>query len=317
VAVSTGGASEFGHGWELTIPMIERSDSYGAPLFSSALVYQLAPSWYTKLTYAEGFRPPVFNNTNSNGDSIQIDGRPDLELEHSQAGQIEVNARLFKGERRLRELAFRTDYSYTRLENLIQVVNGRYENTGRRELHSAEFLGRLFLQGGHHVDLGYTWLQMVAADTGRIKSLPEHWFNLSTLFVVTEWLELSSNLRVLGAMEDPNRMVEYRGYGYDQLGRSVFCGDACTPGYTNSGEPELLEVHAHEMTMDRLPPTADLTVGASYTGIDRLRLTAFAYNALNQRYYQPDVFYNFEPRLELLPNPAADFRFQIHAIYKY
>ena len=59
------------------------------------------------------------------------------------------------------------------------------------------------------------------------------------------------------------------------------------------------------------------TVGLSYTGVDRLRLTAFAYNALNQRYYQPDVFYAFEPRIEFLANPATDFRFQLHATYAY
>jgi len=292
------------------------------PLFSGALVYDVSDwlpggNWHTKVNYTEGFRPPVFNNTNSNGDSVQIDGRPDLAVERSQAGQVEINGRLFKGDRRLRELNFRADYSYTKLENLIQVVQGRYENTADRGIHSVEVLGKLYLEGGHRVELGYTWLQMITADKGMFRSLPEHWFNLAGIFQLSDSVTVTTAARVLGALEDPNRIVEYRDYGYNDLGRVVNCGTTCTGGFDNMGTETNLTVQPHEMVLDRLPPSADLTVGIAYTGIKRLRLAAFAYNALNARYYQPDSFFDYEPRLEFVPLPAQDFRFQVHASYSY
>jgi hypothetical protein len=71
------------------------------------------------------------------------------------------------------------------------------------------------------------------------------------------------------------------------------------------------------MSLDRLPPVADLTAGLIYMPMKRLEVRAFAYNVLNARYYQPDAFFDYEPRLEFLPNPAQDFRFKVHATYHY
>jgi outer membrane receptor protein involved in Fe transport len=78
-----------------------------------------------------------------------------------------------------------------------------------------------------------------------------------------------------------------------------------------------LTIQPHEMVLDRLPPSADVTLGLQYATTERLRLSAFAYNAFNNRYYQSDTFFDYEPRLEFLPNPANDFRFQVHATYTY
>jgi outer membrane receptor protein involved in Fe transport len=278
------------------------------PLFSGALVYGFLDNWHLKVNYAEGFRSPVFNNLVSNGEGVQIDGSPDIENERSQAGQVEVNARLFKGQRRIRELNFRADYSYTKLENLIQIQQGRYANTADRGIHSAELLAKLYVQGGHQLNLAYTWLQMNTADKGKFKSMPEHWFHLSGVFALSDSLTATTSLRVLGALEDPNKIVEYRIRAEDEEGQTI---------NTMTGMRENLQVMQHEMVMDRLPPSSDLTLGLQYTGIDRLRLAAFAYNAFNNRYFQPDVFFDYEPRLEYLPNPARDFRFQVHATYSY
>jgi outer membrane receptor protein involved in Fe transport len=280
-------------------------------IFSGALVYKIIDDWHFKFNYAEGFRPPVFNNIVSNGEAVQLDGRPDMEVEYSQAVQAEINARLFKDSRRIRELNFRLDYSYTKLENLIQIVQGRYDNTADRGIHSAEFLAKLYIDGGHQIDFGYTWLQIHTADIGRFRSMPEHYFNLAGFFNISgDSLFASTNLRVTGAMEDPNRLVEHRNYGYGTDNPDAIVNNA-------TGMEEFLIVEPHELVLDRLPPGADLTLGLTYTGIDKLVLSAWARNAFNARYYQPDGFHSYEPRLEFLPNPNEDFRFQLDAIYTY
>ncbi len=289
----------------------ESMGEVGYPLqqiFSGALVYNFAPAWYFKANYAEGFRPPVFNNTNSNGDGVEVAGNPDLKVETSQAYQAEVNARIFKGKRRVRELNFRVDYSYTTLQNTIQVAEGSYKNSGDRGIHSAEFLGRLYLKGGHRIELGYTWLQMAIADRGYHDALPNHWYNLAGIFRLSDKISAMTNLRVLGAMRDPNRIIEYRNYDFDEYGR-VYNID--------TDERGLISSQPHEMTFDRLPPTADLTLGLTYQATERLRLTAYSYNSLNSRYFQPDPFFDYEPRYEFLPNPYEDFYFHLAATYSY
>jgi outer membrane receptor protein involved in Fe transport len=277
-------------------------------IFSGALVYNFIPDWHIKLNYSEGFRPPVFNNLVSNGEMAQIDGKRDLAVETSQAGQAEVNARLFKGERRIRELNFRADYSYTRLENLIQIVGGRYENSADRGIHSGELLGKLYLQGGHRFELGYTWLRIQMGDKGRFRAIPEHWFNVAGVFsLIPGKLEATTTLRVLGAFEDPNRLVEYRDRHYDDSGQVVDL----------AGRVGFIDVQPSEMVVDRIPPSAELMAGLAFTGIQRLRLTAAAYNALDARHFNPDAFHEYETRLEFVPSPYEDFRFVINAAYDY
>jgi outer membrane receptor protein involved in Fe transport len=280
------------------------------PIFSGSLVYNFIPDWHFKFNYTEGFRPPVFNNTNSNGEAVQIDGDLDLAVETSNSFQGEINARLFKGDRRIREVNFRADYSYTTLQNYIAIVAGRYENTADRGIHSAELLGKIYIQGGHRLELGYTFLRMNTADVGIHKSMPEHWFNLTGIFnVIDDKLQFTTNLRVTGAMEDPNRLVEYRDLGYGPDGAVID---------TRTGETiNFLLSKPHELVMDRLPPGAELTLGVTYTPMERLRVSAYTYNTFNERYYQPDAFFSYEPRLEFLPNPYEDFAARVNVAYDY
>ena len=95
-----------------------------------------------------------------------IGGNPDLSVETSDAAQAEVNARIWKGERRIRELSFRVDASYTRIDNLIQVTQGKYSNSGECGIASLELLAKLYVQGNHRLELGYTYLRVDTSDTG-------------------------------------------------------------------------------------------------------------------------------------------------------
>jgi outer membrane receptor protein involved in Fe transport len=271
-------------------------------IFSGAFVWNFIPNWHLKLNYAQGFRPPVFNNTTSNGEGVQIGGNAALGVETSDAAQAEVNARIFKGERRIRELSFRLDASYTRINNLIQVSSGNYGNSGERGLASAELLGKLYVQGGHRIELGYTYLRVDTSDKGRIRALPEHWFDLATVFSLGKNLSATTRLKVTGAAEDPNRLVEYRDSSYDPA----------------TGLPmNARAVLATDLVLDRLPPTAELSLGLSYTPTPRLTLRATAYNVFAGHYYQPDPFFDYEPHLEYLPNPYEGFRAYLSALYHY
>ncbi|MCX5745183.1 MAG: TonB-dependent receptor [Proteobacteria bacterium] len=264
---------------------------------AGTVVWNFIPSWHLKLNYAQGFRPPVFNNTTSNGEAVQIGGNADLAVETSDAMQAEVNARLFKGERRIRELSFRADASYTRLKNLIQITQGTYANSGERGIASAEFLGKLYIQGGHRLELGYTWLRVDTRDRGRQRALPEHWFDLATVFALTPTLSATTNLKVTGAAEDPNRIVEYR-----------------DPNVTDATP---VVVAATDLVLDRLPPIAQLSLGLTWVPVAKLTVRATMYDALVTHAYQPDVLFDYEPHLEYLPNPLDGFRAYVSATYQY
>jgi outer membrane receptor protein involved in Fe transport len=268
---------------------------------AGSFVWNFVPNWHLKLNYAQGFRPPVFNNTTSNGEGVQIGGNPNLDVETSDAAQAEINARIWKGERRIRELSFRIDGSYTRINDLIQISSGNYLNSGERGLASVEFLGKLFVQGGHRIEFGYTWLRGDTSDKGRLRALPEHWFDLATVFsLIPNKLTATTRLKITGAAEDPNRLVEYRGLTFDA-----------------NGEPQSLEVSATDLVLDRIPPIADLSLGMTYTPTKRLSIRASAYNVLFNHAYQTDVFFDYEPHLEYLPNPNQGFRAYVSALFQY
>jgi outer membrane receptor protein involved in Fe transport len=281
--------------------------SYDPVLLGQAsVVYEFIPDWHAKLNFTQGFRAPVFNNTDSNANGVQFAGRPDLGVEQSTAVQSEVNARLLKGTKGIRELAMRADYSYTHLENFINIAGGTYINGKPRGIHSAELLAKLYLKGDHRVELGYTWLQASFADRGAFKAMPEHWFNLGAVVsLIPGTLEASGTLRVLGAFEDPNLRVEARDLMYDENGHASI-----------SDPSQTVRVYPTEMVLDRIAPAAELQLGLRLrTMKDRLTVTASTYNTLDAEFYQPDVFQDYEPRNEYLPNPYEAFRFYLTMTY--
>ena len=56
-------------------------------------VWNFYRDMHLKANYASGFRPPVFNNTDSNGTAVQFGGSHQLSNETSQAFQGEWNAK--------------------------------------------------------------------------------------------------------------------------------------------------------------------------------------------------------------------------------
>jgi outer membrane receptor protein involved in Fe transport len=269
---------------------------------SAAAVWNFIPNWHLKVNYTQGFRPPVFNDTTSNGEGVQIGGNQNLTVETSDALQAELNARLYKGERRIRELSFRLDASYTRVNDLIQATAGQYVNSGNRGIPSIEFLGKLYVQGGHRIELGYTYLRVDTTDKGRLLALPENSFSLAEVFsILPSKLTATTTLKITGASEDPNRLVEYRGLMADSNGL------VASP----------VTVNATDLVLDRLPPAAELSIGVRYQPTPKLAITGTIYDALAGHYYQPDPFFDYEPHLEYLPNPYEGFRAYVSAMYQY
>ncbi|MSP61176.1 MAG: hypothetical protein EXR72_12690 [Myxococcales bacterium] len=267
-------------------------------LGSAAAVWQFLPDAHVKVNFSQGFRPPVFNNTDGNGAGIQFAGNPNLNVERSESYQGELNARLLRNVRKVRELQLRIDYAYTLLNDFIFIKNSTYTNAGRRGIHSVEALAKLYLNGDHAITLGYTFLRVSTTDLGQLRNVPNHWFTVGAVFnLIKEILDVNLNLNVIGATEDPNR---YRS------------GETNTP----DGKPALLSRHT-DLTFDQLTPVALLQLGARLRlWKDHITASAQVYNVLNQRYYHPDPFNDQAPTIELQPNQAQGFSFFASVAYR-
>jgi outer membrane receptor protein involved in Fe transport len=287
----------------------EDSRGYGlTPTFSAAAVYELVPDWHIKANYAEGFRPPGFNSTQSNGEAVQLGGTEDLKVETSRSGQFELNARLLKGRGRIRELDMRADYAYTVLYNYLAYVGGANANTGNRGIHSAEFLAKLYLKGGHRLELGYSFDTISTDDKGDFMSVPNHWFSLKSVnTLVQDRLSLATVLHVYGAFEDPNRRVYAKGLVRDPL-----------TGAAHAGNPmETVTVGANEVVIDRAPPAAEVQVGLLWTPLESVEIQGTLYNAFSNDRTMYDNFNDLEPRLEIIPQQFEKFRFFLSGKYTF
>jgi len=282
-------------------------------LFSGTLVWNFVPSWHLKVNFSQGFRPPVFSDTSGYGGAVNLGASSNIRNEFSNAAQGEINARVLRNVRKIRELTMRADYSYTRIDDFIVIENGIYQNAGLRSIHSAEFLGRLYLRGDHQMQVGYTFLQMADSNRGLGLFTPNHWFNINTSFnLVRERLDMISTLWLAGAAEDPNRLPGGAPFRFN--------GANCAPGVPPSPSSCGADASVSDLALDRVPAIANWNLGLrwrSALGIDNLDLSAFAYNLLDQRYYSHDAFYDLSPQLELQPYPGAGRSFFAHARIHY
>jgi iron complex outermembrane receptor protein len=269
------------------------------PLYSAAVVWNFFPDYHLKVNYATGFRPPVFENLVPAIGGINY-GAANLRNESSQSLQGEVNAQLLRNVSRIRELEVRADYSYTFIENLIQIRQNEYGNSGKRAMHSAELYLKLYLSGDHFIQASYTFLSATASDVGYLRYTPNHWFTIGgSVNVVKRMLDFNMNLNVFGAYEDPNHYPSGPGMSLD------------TQHPTASGAPGPTTVeNSGDLTFDRLMPVALLQLGVRLRLFrERVTVSGQFYNVLNQHYYRPDAFYDVTPSVEQTPLPAPGFNF--------
>jgi outer membrane receptor protein involved in Fe transport len=274
------------------------------PLGSAAIVYNFLPDFHLKLNYATGFRAPVFQNTSIPAGGIDYGSNAKLQTESSQAFQGELNARVLRNVRKVRELELRADYSYTVLSNLIEVEKGAYANFGKRAIHSVEGYAKLYLNGDHFLQASYTYLNASTTDAGSIRSTPNHWVVLGGSFnIIKSLFDVNANLTIMGAYEDPNRYPSTAATGN---------------GGTNTGVVSATGAATSALTFDRLTPVALLQLGFRLRFVkERLQFSGQFYNVLNQRFWYPDTFYDLTPTVEMTPNPAPGFNFFARASYHF
>ncbi|MBK8481247.1 MAG: TonB-dependent receptor [Proteobacteria bacterium] len=262
-------------------------------LFSAAAVWAPTADLSLKANYAEGFRPPSLLKTDS-GNVVSWIGNPELKVERSRALQGELNVRLLSNHEAIRLLSLRADYAYTAVSNLIQVIEGRFVNVASIGLHTAELLLRLQLKRGQSFTLGYSFLDGATDNQGKLRSQPNQWLTLQALLPLwAQRLFLSSNLIVVGGLEDPNR----RGAGASTL----FVGRMADGLPVRS--PVALGAFT-DQTLDSVGPTATWNAGLRYLlAKGGLRLAVDAYNLLDQRAFQPNGFFELAAGLEPVPNP--------------
>jgi outer membrane receptor protein involved in Fe transport len=264
------------------------------PLGSAAIVYNFLPDFHLKVNYATGFRAPPIQDVRVIPGGVSYGGA-NLKNETSQSFQGELNARVLRNVRKVRELELRADYSYTVLSNVIQIHQNQYGNTGKRAIHSVEGYAKLYLQGDHFLQASYTYLYANTTDLGVIRTEPNHWFVIGgSINLVKGLLDFNFNLAIIGAYEDPNRYP------------SGPAGAVGQPGLSTGATSAKLS----DLTLDRLTPVAQMQLGLRMRLFkDRFQLSAQFYNVLNQHYYYPDNFNDLSPSVEVSPAPAPAFNF--------
>jgi len=266
-------------------------------LGSAAVVWNFVPDFHFKANFATGFRPPVFQATSAGLGGTSYGANPNLLSEDSKSFQGELNARVLRNVRNVRELELRVDYSYTVLANLIEIRSNTYGNTGKRGIHSVEGYAKLYLNGDHFLQASYTYLNVNSTDVGVVRYAPKHWAVIGASFnLVKHTLDVNANLSVFGAYEDPNRY----------------------PGVSGGAAGATTTARTTDLTWDRLTPVALLQLGFRLRFLkERLGISGQFYNVLNQRYYQPDALYDITPTVEVRPNPQPGFNFFAQASYHF
>jgi outer membrane receptor protein involved in Fe transport len=266
-------------------------------LLSGAVVWSFLPNWNIKANYAEGFRPPPLQKTDSLP-TFNWTGSPWLKTERSRAIQGEINTRLLKGYKSIRQLSLRVDYSYTWITDFIEVNQGMYQNLSDIGIHSVEMLADLRLKKGHWFSLGYTFLDMANSQKGKVRSIPNQWLALRSL--VNLWrkqLFVSSTLSVQGSAEDPNK-------------RGAVSSAPVHIGNVNAaGEPVqdiMYLARPSDLVMDRVHPVAIWNAGVRFLLPKQgLRFDLDVYNLLNAQAYYGEGFMDLTSYMEMQPNPRS------------
>ncbi|MEL6180803.1 MAG: TonB-dependent receptor, partial [Myxococcota bacterium] len=265
---------------------LQVSDSYDPTyLFSAAMVWNLFEDTFMKLNYAEGFRPPNFQATSGNNNSvnaIRFEANPNLDVEQSRAGEIELNTVFLKGRGFINRLYIRVDYALSLLDDVIEVQQGRFFNSGQRLIHSTEAFGRLELRGGHEIWAAHAFVHVEDSEAGTIRNIANHTVNVGAkaMLLPNRW-ELSGLVTWIGEREDRNRAVD--------------------PDREPFADP-FVPVYPTDVVIDRLEPVWLLRVGTRVLDLyDTFTVGVYGYNVLDQNWSQPDLF--FDGRLMNRPFP--------------
>jgi outer membrane receptor protein involved in Fe transport len=284
-------------------------------LLSGGAVWGFMPNWALKLNYAEGYRPPPLYRTDANGEAINWAGNPNLGVESSRSLQGEINALVLRGHQAIRQLGFRADYSYTWISNLIQVVNGTYQNAAEVGVHEVEFLTELAFKKGHRFALGYTFLDIANSDLGKIRTVPNQWLTARVwLNVWNRQLYVSSNLHLRVSAEDPNKNPANK-----SAPANIGDVEQDASGNLVPKPVDTWVAWPTDYVLDRVPPMALWNAGVRFRIKDpQIELAADVYNILNGRLWDSEQQFDPATYLETTPVPwSPGTSFFLKATYRY
>ncbi len=277
---------------------LQLSDSYDpATLFGGAMVWNVVDDTYLKLNYTEGFRPPDFQSTSINSEAINqitFQPNPNLKVERSRAAELELNSVLLtRGQVSfIDRLYLRADYSASLLSDIIVNDSGRFRNSGTRLINSVEFLARLEFRGDHELWAAYYFVDVDDTELGKLRNIANHIVNTGTrVMILPELWEVSALMTWIGPREDRNRFIP--------AGRDPFLGD-------------FIAIRPTDVFVERLDPVVLLRLGTRVLDVGGfLTLSGFVYNALDQRWQDPDLF--FDDRTSTRPYPKGRWSFFMQA----
>ena len=253
-------------------------------LFSGALVWNVVDKIFLKLNYAEGFRPPEIQSTHvpaNTVSTVSFEANPDLDVERSRAGELELNALVLEDVGFVEKVYLRGDLAYTVVSDLVRNQGGQFVNSGERAIHSIEALARADLSGGHEIWAGGHFVRAEDSVSGPVRNFPNRVFSGGfTAVLLPDALELTTLFTWLGAQEDFSRAAD---------ANSELSGFRVS----NASDAEVVEVASYLLLRFglRAPKLLD----------DHLELSAFVYNALDETVFDPDFF--FDDRVQTRPQP--------------
>ena len=301
---------------------LQVSSQFGAALlYSGGAVVKVGEATHLKLFASSGLRPPSVVATNVNpktASGVSFMPNPDLDPETSSSFELEVNTTLLKDEGVVRDLYLRANAAYTLLDNVIGRPAGVYQNSGTRDIVTAEAAARLRFEAGHEIWANYTFTKVFddGAPGGELRNFSEHIANLGGKVVfLGDRIELAGLLTFKGAMEDQNRpaVVDPSRPDYSLSCEAILAGAlpadhalrrACQFPTVSEG----IWVFPGWSVTEEIQPLLLLDVGVRFKNIWRdLTIGFFFNNVLDHRYYEPD-FFN-DPRVISRPQPKPGMSF--------
>jgi len=301
---------------------LQVSSQFGASLlYSGGAVFKVGDTTHLKLFASSGLRPPsvVATNVNPNPASgVSFKPNPDLSAETSHSFELEANTTLLKDEGVIRDLYLRANAAYTLLDNVIGRPAGVYQNSGTRDIVTAEAAARLRFDAGHELWTNYTFTKVFddGAPGGELRNFSEHIANLGGKVVfLDDRIELDALLTFKGSMVDQNRPAVFDPSrpDYSLSCEAILAGAlppdhslyrACQFPTTQGG----IWVFPGWSVSEEIQPLVLLDVGVRFKNIWRdLTIGFFFNNVLDHRYYEPD-FFN-DPRVISRPQPKPGMSF--------
>jgi len=305
---------------------LQVSSQFGSSvLWSGGAVWKVADDTHLKLFGSSGLRPPAVISTNVNpktASGVSFQPNPDLVAETSQSLEMEFNTTLLREAGVVRDLFLRANGAYTILNNVIGRPAGVYQNSGERQIASAEAWGRLRFQGGHEIWANYAFTKVFddGVPGGELLNFSQHVANLGFKFsFLDERIELSGILTWKSGMKDANRPAttidgrpDYSMSCSQILGGAVPATSQLYQACQFPGMADGIWVFPGFAVMENIRPLLLLDLGVRFKNIWRdMTVSMFMHNVLDHRYYEPDFFNDARVISRPQPKPGMSFFGQI------